>query len=276
MNHQLEIIEVIDEYGNITKAGKQFEGLPRFIVREKILNELSNKGILKSISDHNMCIPLCSRTHDVVEYLLKEQWFIKCKDMAQKAIKAVKQGHLKIIPNTQETLWYDYLNNIRDWCISRQIWWGHSIPAYYITIEGKIEWIIARTENDAKIIVQNKYGSDIKLYKDEDVLDTWFSSAILPFAIMGWPEKTEDLKKYYPLTLMETGRDILFFWVARMVMLGLELTNCLPFDEVLLHGLLCDAYGKKMSKTLGNIVSPENIINGISLNDLTEQMKVII
>ncbi|XP_033183416.2 valyl-tRNA synthetase, mitochondrial isoform X1 [Bombus vancouverensis nearcticus] len=273
INHQLEIIEVIDEYGNITGIGKQFKGLPRFIAREKVLNELSNKGILKSISDHEMYVPLCSRSHDVIEYLLKEQWFIKCESMAQKALQAVEQGHLKIIPNTYEKSWYDYLNNNRDWCISRQIWWGHSIPAYYFTVEGKTEWIISRTENDAKTIVQNKYGPDVKLYKDQDVLDTWFSSAILPFAVMGWPKKTEDFKRYYPLTLMETGSDILFFWVARMVMLGLELTNCIPFNEVLLHGLVCDAYGKKMSKTTGNIVSPENIINGITLNDLIAQMK---
>ncbi|XP_048263293.1 valine--tRNA ligase, mitochondrial isoform X2 [Bombus terrestris] len=273
MNHQLEIIEVIDEYGNITGIGKQFKGLPRFIAREKVLNELSNKGILNSISDHEMYVPLCSRSHDVIEYLLKEQWFIKCESMAQKALQAVEQGHLKIIPNTYEKPWYDYLNNNRDWCISRQIWWGHSIPAYYVTVEGKTEWVISRTENDAKTIVQNKYGPDVKLHKDQDVLDTWFSSAILPFAVMGWPKKTEDFKRYYPLTLMETGSDILFFWVARMVMLGLELTNCIPFNEVLLHGLVCDAYGKKMSKTTGNIVSPENIINGITLNDLIAQMK---
>ncbi|KOC61527.1 Valine--tRNA ligase [Habropoda laboriosa] len=273
VNHQLDIIQVIDEYGNITDAGKQFKGLPRFIAREKVLNEMSNEGILRSINDHEMCIPLCSRSHDVVEYLLKEQWFVKCKDMAQKAVQAVKQGNLTMIPDTHKQLWYDYLDNIRDWCISRQIWWGHPIPVYYVTIDGKTEWIVARNEDDAKLIAQNKYGSHIKLHKDQDVLDTWFSSAILPFAVMGWPEQTEDFKTYYPLTLMETGSDILFFWIARMVMLGLELTNRLPFDEVLLHGLLCDAYGKKMSKTVGNIVSPENIIHGITLNDLTVQVK---
>ncbi|XP_017753133.1 PREDICTED: valine--tRNA ligase [Eufriesea mexicana] len=270
-NHQLEIIEVIDECGNITERGKQFKGLPRFIARREVLNELSNKGILKSISEHKMCIPLCSRSRDIVEYLPREQWFIKCKDMAQKAIQTVEEGHLKIIPTIHKKTFCHYLVNIRDWCISRQIWWGHSIPAYCITAESKSEWIIARTEDDAEAIVQNKYGSCVKLHKDQDVLDTWFSSAILPFAVMGWPEKTTNFKKYYPLTLMETGSDILFFWVARMVMLGLELTDRLPFDEVLLHGLLCDAYGKKMSKTLGNIISPENIINGITLNELTTQ-----
>ncbi|XP_076169430.1 valine--tRNA ligase-like isoform X3 [Ptiloglossa arizonensis] len=271
-NHQLDIIQVFDEYGNITDAGNDFKGLPRFIARKKVLNELKNRGVLRNISDHKMCIPRCSRSQDIVEYFLKEQWFVKTKSMAQKALDAVKQGHLKIIPTIREELWYEKLNNIRDWCISRQLWWGHRIPAYYIILGDKIEWIVARTENDAKLIVENKYGYGIKVDQDQDVLDTWFSSAIIPFAVLGWPKETEDLKKYYPLTLMETGYDIMFFWVARMVMLGLELTNQLPFNEVVLHGILCDAYGKKMSKTVGNIISPENVINGITINDLTTQI----
>ena len=272
-NHQLDVIDVVDEYGNITDAGERFKGLPRFLAREKVLNELAHRGMLRKVCGCKMSVPICSRSRDVVEYLLKEQWFVKCKGMAEKAMQAVKENRLKIVPSTHEQVWYDSLSNIRDWCISRQLWWGHSIPAYNVTIGDKIEWITARSENDARLIAQNKYGSDVELHPDQDLLDTWFSSAILPFAALGWPNETEDLKKYYPLTLMETGHDILFHWVAKMVMLGLELTDRLPFDEVVLHGILCDAYGKKMSKTLGNVVLPENIINGITLKDLAEQMK---
>ncbi|XP_076286853.1 valyl-tRNA synthetase, mitochondrial isoform X1 [Lasioglossum baleicum] len=272
-NHGLDIIEVFDEHGKITDAGKQFKGIPRFVAREKVLNELADKGLLRSVCDHKMVVPRCLRSQDIIEYVLKEQWFLKCKDMARKAIDAVKEGHLHIVPATHEQSWYDWLENIRDWCLSRQLWWGHRIPAYSITIGDKVEWIIARTESDARIIAQNTYGSGVKLSQDEDVLDTWFSSAILPFAVLGWPKQTTDFKSYYPLTLMETGHDILFFWVARMAMLGLELTDCLPFNKVLLHGILCDAYGKKMSKTLGNVISPENIINGATVKDLNEQMK---
>nr|XP_033328295.1 valine--tRNA ligase isoform X2 [Megalopta genalis]XP_033328296.1 valine--tRNA ligase isoform X2 [Megalopta genalis]XP_033328297.1 valine--tRNA ligase isoform X2 [Megalopta genalis] len=272
-NHRLNIIQVFDEHGMITDAGKQYKGTPRFIAKEKVLNELSNKGLLRRVCDHKMGIPRCSRSQDIVEYVLKEQWFVRCEGMARKAMNAVEKGHLNIVPTIHEQSWYDWLGNIRDWCISRQLWWGHRIPAYYVTVGDRTEWIIARTENDARLIARNTYGPDVKLHQDQDVLDTWFSSAILPFAVLGWPKQTEDLKNHYPLTLMETGHDILFFWVARMVMLGLELTDRLPFNEVLLHGILCDAHGKKMSKTLGNIILPENIINGATVKDLKEQIE---
>ncbi|XP_043248417.1 valine--tRNA ligase, mitochondrial-like [Colletes gigas] len=272
-NHQLDVIDVIDKCGNITEAGNLYEGLPRFIAREKVLNELSNRGLLQSVCDHNVSIPRCSRSRDIIEYILKEQWFVKSKSMAQKAIEAVEQNHLNIVPSIHKQTWYDWLNNIRDWCISRQLWWGHSIPAYYVTVGDKAEWIIARTESDARLIAESTYGCNLELHKDQDVLDTWFSSAIIPFAVLGWPKKTEDFKNYYPLTLMETGYDILFFWVSRMVMLGLELTGRLPFNEILLHGMLCDSHGKKMSKSIGNVISPENIINGATLDEVSIQME---
>ncbi|KAK2587985.1 hypothetical protein KPH14_004064 [Odynerus spinipes] len=272
-NHGLEIIDTIDEYGKIITTNDKYKGLPRFHARNNILHELANKDLLRDIENHNMTLRRCSRSGDIIEYLLKEQWFVKCKSMAEKALQVVKDGSLKIDPDIHETLWYNWLENIRDWCVSRQLWWGHQIPAYEIKTDNKSEWIVARTKEDALVIAQKKYGPHIEVHQDNDVLDTWFSSALLPFTAMGWPQKMQDYQKYYPLTLMETGHDILFFWVARMVMLGLELTGQLPFKEVLLHGVLCDAQGKKISKSLGNVISPENIINGISLQDLNEQAR---
>ncbi|XP_015585915.1 valine--tRNA ligase, mitochondrial [Cephus cinctus] len=271
--HNLEIIDVIDEDGKITANTKSFEGLPKYIAREKILVALSEMGALKSIKDHEMSIPLCSRSGDVIEYLLREQWFVNCKSMAERALQVVKDGSLKIDPSFHEQTWYDWLGNIRNWCVSRQLWWGHRIPAYHCTSGSDSGWIVAKSIADANILAQKKYGNNFNLKQDNDVLDTWFSSALLPFSSMGWPNQTQDLKKYYPLTLMETGHDILFFWVARMVMLGLELTDQLPFKEVLLHGVLCDGQGKKMSKSRGNVISPESVINGVTLEELNEQAR---
>ncbi|KAG7211506.1 hypothetical protein KM043_010775 [Ampulex compressa] len=269
--HQCDRIDIIDESGNISSAGKQFEGLPRFTAREKILQQLANQGLLKRTVDHKMTLPRCSRSNDIIEYLLKEQWFIKCKSMAERALQAVKEDSLRINPPLYEELWNSWLYNIKDWCVSRQLWWGHRIPAYNVTYDNSSEWIIAECEKDAIRIAEEKYGSNIQIHQDNDVLDTWFSSGILPFTTMGWPNK--EFEKNYPLTLLETGHDIIFFWVARMVMLSLQLTDRLPFKEIVLHGVLCDIYKKKMSKSTGNIILPEHIIDGISLQDLHAQTK---
>ncbi|XP_018347132.1 PREDICTED: valine--tRNA ligase, mitochondrial-like isoform X1 [Trachymyrmex septentrionalis] len=291
--HNLPVICVIDEGGNMTDACKEFKGVPRFITRKRLMDQLSVRGLVKGVEDnHRMTLPLCSRTHDVIEYLPKEQWFLRCTAMAKRAHKAVANGELKIYPSEDsiyEQMWYNWLENYkhRDWCVSRQLWWGHRIPAYSIIHDdGKdndndifsdsdntTSWIIARSEEEARSLAQEKYGNTVNLRQDPDVLDTWFSSTIVPFATLGWPENTEDMARHYPLTLMETGHDILMFWVTRMVMLSLELTQRLPFKEVLLHGVLCDGNGKKMSKSSGNVISPENIINGCTFEELNEQAR---
>ncbi|XP_066587270.1 valine--tRNA ligase, mitochondrial-like isoform X2 [Prorops nasuta] len=273
-NHKLSSIDVINENGTLTNAAKSFMGLKKFHARSKILSKLSELGALQSMKEHKVMLPLCSRSGDVIELILKEQWFLKCEKMAERAMDAVKTGSLKIDPKSREEEWFDYLQNIKDWCISRQLIWGHRIPAYYATTNGNFgEWIPARSMEEAKRIAQEKYSYKNEIVQDCDVLDTWFSSALLPLTIAGWPNNWSNYKKYYPLTLLETGKDILCFWVARMAMLGLELSNQLPFENILLHGLITDSHGRKMSKSVGNVILPDHVIHGIDFQSIQEETK---
>lgn len=191
----------------------------------------------------------------------------------------MQSGELKINPPTFEKEWFRWLTNCHDWCISRQLWWGHQIPAYKITTSDKKEiWIAAKTSEEAETKFKKNHANSelVKIERDQDVLDTWFSSGLLPFSVFNWPEPNEDFKKFFPLSLLETGHDILFFWVARMVMLSLELTNKIPFKEVLLHGIICDSYGRKMSKSLGNVLSPDHVINGATLSELQRETRAMV
>ncbi|CAC5357040.1 VARS [Mytilus coruscus] len=277
--HSLLFKTVINNNGRMENSGSQFNGIKRFDCRKELGKLLAEKGLLKGSDNHSMSIPVCSRSKDVIEPILMDQWYVKCDEMAKKAVQVVQNKELKLIPTMYENIWYDYLENARDWCVSRQLWWGHRIPAYKARVinqkDTESEWIIARNESEAMskaVEILGTSAQNIELQQDEDVLDTWFSSGIFPFSVHGWPDKTADLQKYYPTNLLETGSDIIFFWVARMVIMGLKLTNQLPFNEVLLHGLLRDSHGRKMSKSLGNVIDPIDVINGISLQDLQKKL----
>lgn len=234
-----------------------------------------------------MRLGLCSRSGDILEPMITPQWYVNCNGMAKRSTDAVRNGELKIIPEEHEKTWFQWLDNIRDWCISRQLWWGHQIPAWFATTKAEAEtiskndmahndrWIVARSEAEAKEKALEKLGcseEDLVLERDSDVLDTWFSSGLFPFSVMGWPDDTADLKAFYPTSLLETGLDILFFWVARMVMMGLELTDTLPFHTVFLHAMVRDKEGRKMSKSLGNVIDPLEVINGCSLEALQKRL----
>ncbi|XP_039437405.1 valine--tRNA ligase [Culex pipiens pallens] len=270
--HRLPLVEVIDCKGRILDGFGHFTDLPRYEARAKMMDYLANVSLLRGVKPHSMVLPVCSRSKDVIEFLLRPQWFVRCQAMANRAVEAVKSGQLQIIPDHFEKEWFRWLENCHDWCISRQLWWGHQIPAFEIKANGKTSWIAATSLDEARKKAKSSLKCEsFEITQDPDVLDTWFSSSLLPFSTLGWPTNQSS---FYPLDLMETGHDILFFWVARMVMLGQQLTNQLPFPKILLHGIVCDEYGRKMSKSLGNVIKPDQVIRGITLDDLNREAQL--
>jgi valyl-tRNA synthetase len=278
--HKLDFINILNDDGSINSNGAPFEGMMRFDARVEVMKKLKSLGLFEKSEDHKMNIPICSRSGDIIEPMLKPQWYVNCKDMAKEAADAVRNGELTITPLSSQKEWFSWLDNIQDWCISRQLWWGHSIPAYFVVISGEENdrsdgkyWVSGETKEIAMEKAIKKFGPNITLEQDQDVLDTWFSAALWPFGVMGWPNKTQDYDLFYPNSLLETGWDILFFWVARMVMMGKKLTGKIPFSEVYCHAMVRDAHGRKMSKSLGNVIDPQDVIEGISLEDLGKQLE---
>lgn len=320
--HNLDSINIFTLDGYINEnGGELFQGQHRFECRFKIQEELKKLKLLSDKVPNVMSLPICSRTNDIIEYMLIPQWYVDCSKLAQEAIRVVKDKELKILPSHHNQMWFYWLENIKDWCISRQLWWGHRIPAYKVILKDmntkevpnekresamhnnqtqdhrssfigncnkgnsvaisspnssqikEEKWVVGRNYEEAyNNALKITDGQEFTLEQDEDVLDTWFSSALVPFSALGWPNETEDFHAYFPNTLLETGQDILFFWVSRMVMVSLHLTKKLPFDTIYLHAMIRDSKGEKMSKSKGNVIDPLDIIEGITLEKLHQKL----
>ncbi len=258
--HNLDIVNVMNRDATMNENAGPYTGMDRFACRSALWADMAAAGLTIREQAYTLSVPRSQRGGEIIEPLVSKQWFVNAESMAMLALEAVRSGRIRIVPERFNKVWENWLENIRPWCISRQLWWGHRIPVWYVD-QDESRYVVAHDEEQAYAFARMRFGSDVMLRQDPDVLDTWFSSALWPFSTLGWPESTPDMERYYPTSVMETGYDILFFWVARMVMTGLLFTNDIPFHTVYLHGLVRDEHGRKMSKTSGNVVDPIKVVD---------------